>query len=166
MRTVAPALRDMRRQDLDEVGAIEASSFSSPWSTASFLSEIEREATWAQVAVGGDGRVMGYVVARLFVDVWHILDLAVAPDCRRQGVARLLMREFLIFVTPTGEEFTLEVRAGNAAAISLYADLGFEVVGRRRGYYNDTGEDALLMTLQAEDRPARCGLPARAGGEA
>lgn len=166
MRTVAPLLRDMRREDLTEVGAIEAASFASPWSAASFLSEIEDTAAWAQVAIGDDARVVGYMLARLFVEAWHILDIAVAPDRRQRGVARLLMSEFLNSAAPLGMEFTLEVRTGNIAAMALYADLGFRVVGRRRGYYTDTGEDALLMTLQAEDWPARGCLPGCQGGAA
>ncbi len=166
MSTATPALRDMRREDLADVGAIEAASFVSPWSEASFLPEIEDAGTWARVVVGGGGRVVGYMLARLFVDAWHILDIAVAPRCRRQGVARLLISDFLSSATPSGVELTLEVRTGNVAAIALYANLGFQVVGRRRGYYADTGEDALLMTLQAEDWPAHCRVPVCKGGEA
>lgn len=154
MRAGALTLRDMRRVDVEEVGVIEAASFASPWSSTSFLFEMGRGGAWARVVADSEGRVVGYMVARLFVDVWHILDIAVTPEWRRRGVARLLMSDFLASAHPRGIEFTLEVRTGNVAAIALYADLGFEVVGSRRGYYADTGEDALLMTLPLEPRVA------------
>lgn len=154
-------LRDMRLDDLAQVGAIESSCFASPWSASAFRFELESEGAWVRVAIDRQGLVLGYMLARLYVDAWHILDLAVAPHSRRRGVAWALLTEFLDRTASLGIEFTLEVRPSNQGAMALYQDLGFEQVGRRRGYYPDTGEDALLMTLRARDWAERRDLTCR-----
>jgi ribosomal-protein-alanine N-acetyltransferase len=93
----------------------------------------------------GEGLV-GYLLCRLYGDMWHVMNLAVAPGQRRRGTGRLLMQRFLGLADATRSVSTLEVRPSNRSAVRLYAGLGFEFVGRRRGYYTDTGEDALVMT--------------------
>lgn len=142
----------MTPADLPKVLLIEARSFRTPWPPESFLSELQAVAAWCRVAVHAQRGVVGYLVCRLLVDVWHVLDVAVAPEVRNRGVARALLTEFLAATAPTGCEVTLEVRPSNEPAIRLYEELGFVACGRRRGYYTDTQEDALIMTLTRTGR--------------
>lgn len=112
-----------------------------------FRSELERAGGWQRVALALPGeRVVGYLLCRLFYDVWHVLNIAVAPDHRRRGVAAALMEEFLEWAKVSKLSVTLEVRPSNEAALALYKKLAFFREGVRRGYYADTGEDALIMT--------------------
>ena len=90
----------------------------------------------------GSGRLS---LGRRYPDVWHVMDLAVAPAFRRQGIARALVAEFLAAAGSAGRGVLLEVREGNAEAVALYEGLGFVTAGVRRRYYPDTGEDALVM---------------------
>lgn len=140
-------LRAMTIADLPRVLAIEAVSFRSPWPLESFLYELQAPGAWNGVAVDAEGHVVGYLLCRLVVDVWHVLNVAVARGERGRGVARALMREFLAAASPSGYDVTLEVRPSNTVAIALYESLGFTERGRRRAYYDDTQEDALIMTL-------------------
>ena len=133
--------------DLPQVMVIEEASFHSSWSLELFLGELEAPAAWNRVSVDGEGRVLGYLLCRRLFDVWHVLNVAVACKARGRRVAQSLMREFLNAVGPTGYDVTLEVRPSNTAAIALYQRLGFVERGRRRGYYGDAQEDALIMTL-------------------
>lgn len=163
MSQAVVTLRDMGLEDVGQVSAIEAACFASPWSPSFFRYELESADAWARVAVDGSGQVLGYLLARLFVDAWHLMDVAVAAQWRLQGIAGHLLTEFLDRTAPLGIECTLEVRTGNVAAIAMYEGFGFQVVGKRRGYYADTGEDALLMTLQADAWMGRGGSVEPAG---
>jgi ribosomal-protein-alanine N-acetyltransferase len=92
------------------------------------------------------GALVGYLVISRYVDAWHVMNVAVAPEQRRRGVARTLL-EHLFEVTGGDERrgYTLEVRVSNEGAIKLYERLGFVARGVRRGYYTDNREDALIM---------------------
>jgi ribosomal-protein-alanine N-acetyltransferase len=92
------------------------------------------------------GTLLGYLVISRYVDAWHVMNVAVAPEERRRGIARTLL-EHLFEVTSTDERrgYTLEVRVSNEGAIKLYERLGFVARGVRRGYYTDNREDALIM---------------------
>lgn len=148
----AVVLRAMREADLPDVLAIEAMSFRTPWTAEAFRQEWEGSGTWVRVAVDDRGRILGYLVCRLLFDTWHVLDVAVSPIRRRRGVARLLLGRFLDVAASSGYDVTLEVRPSNAAALALYGELGFVERGRRPGYYDDTQEDALIMTLDIANR--------------
>lgn len=140
-------LRTMREDDLPQLLAIEDESFQTPWTAEAFRQELQTPGAWARVAADGEGHLIGYLVCRLLFDVWHVLDLAVSPTYRGCGVARLLLEELLHVAASSGDDVTLEVRPSNAAALALYRGLGFVERGRRSGYYDDTQEDALIMTV-------------------
>ena len=143
------SLDRMRAEDLDEVLVIERASFSMPWSRGAFLYEMQQNRV-ARCWVGRDesGRVAGYLCLWEVADEVHITNVAVRPELRRQGVARSLLRTVLDDTRRRRFKIVvLEVRPSNQHAVSLYESFGFRVVGRRRGYYYDTGEDALVMEV-------------------
>jgi [ribosomal protein S18]-alanine N-acetyltransferase len=144
-------LREMRPADLPGVLLVEAASFVSPWTAAMFADELAGAGSWAQVAGDADGRVVGFLVCRLYGDLWHVMDLAVEPGRRGCGVGARLLDAFLEAATVASEaDFTLEVRPSNAAALALYQSRGFQMVGLRHHYYADTGEDAVIMIRPAD----------------
>lgn len=147
-------LRPMERRDLEAVHALELSIFPTPWSFNSYKFELEgNPASELWVIEAPSGAVAAYAVVWLLVDEAHIANIAVAPDYRRQGLGRRLLRHALIRAAKDGMRYaTLEVRAGNRAARSMYKSFGFEVVGKRKAYYRDNQEDALTMRLEALDR--------------
>lgn len=139
--------------DLPVVESIERASFSDPWSTIALAQELEPSPLRLPlVAQSAEGEVAGYLMAWRSHDQLHILNLAVAPAQRRQKVASLLLAAAISEARGQGlSEVTLEVRPGNAAARQLYRTFGFRPAGRRIGYYPDTGEDALILTLALPD---------------
>jgi ribosomal-protein-alanine N-acetyltransferase len=105
--------------------------------------------------------VLGYAGLETVLDEGYITNIAVRPDARRQGVASALLGVFLRFSGAHKLSFlTLEVRESNAAAIALYAGHGFSAVGRRKNYYDDPREDAVLMTHHFPDEPESGGAHA------
>jgi ribosomal-protein-alanine N-acetyltransferase len=136
----------MRPRDLDEVVAIEKASFSMPWSRGAFLYEIEQNRVARCLVVRETGRIVGYVCLWEVADELHVTNIAVHPGERRRGIGRSLLGAVLDDASRRAlRTVVLEVRPSNAEAIGLYESFGFRVVGRRRGYYYDTGEDALVM---------------------
>jgi N6-L-threonylcarbamoyladenine synthase len=142
---MALIMREMVANDLHAVGAIEAASFRSPWTREMLTDELAQDLGWRIVAVDPAGGVVGFILGRRYPDAWHVIDLAVAPERRRQGVGATLLADFLKAADLSGIEVVLEVRQGNAAAVALYESRGFALIGVRRGYYTDTKEDALVM---------------------
>jgi ribosomal-protein-alanine N-acetyltransferase len=142
----AYSLEFMRPDDVDRVVAIERDSFSMPWSRGAFLYEIEQNRA-ARCWVARDSDVIvGYLCLWEVADEIHITNLAVDRAHRRRGIARFMLTEILADARRRGlRTVYLEVRPTNTGALSLYQSLGFQVVGRRKGYYYDTGEDALVM---------------------
>ncbi len=151
----------MRPEDLDEVLTIERASFSMPWSRGAFLYEMQQNSV-ARCWVGREAeRVVGYLCLWEVSDELHITNVAVHPTFRRRGVARVLLGGVLDDARQRRLRLVvLEVRPSNTEARGLYDSFGFRVVGRRRGYYYDTGEDALVMEARL-DRPS--GQAASAG---
>jgi ribosomal-protein-alanine N-acetyltransferase len=152
----------MRPEDLDEVLAIERASFTMPWSRGAFLYEKQQNRVarcW--VTREDDTRVVGYLCLWEVADEVHITNVAVRPDARRHGIARSLLRTVLDDARARGfKVVVLEVRPSNHQARTLYESFGFQVVGRRRGYYYDTGEDALVMEIRLGASSAPPGNPA------
>ncbi len=138
-----PAIRRLTYADLPQVIAIERRAFPTPWSLAMFVLELSKSSGTCLAALVDD-RIVGYVVCSRYADVWHVMNVAVDPDHRRRGVALALLGRLLADV---GEDasLTLEVRPTNHSAIRLYERLGFKAAGVRRRYYQDNGEDALVM---------------------
>lgn len=125
--------------------AIEAEANSAPWSERSFLNELNHPHGEFRVGLL-DGEVVAYGGIWLLVDEAHVTTVAVRSDLRRMGIGRRLVVELMRLARERGMVCaTLEVRAGNTAAIELYADLGFTTAARRKGYYPDNREDALVM---------------------
>lgn len=142
--------RRMRLGDLDEVMRIEEASYQSPWSRGAFVREVQDNTTadYIVAEVPGYG-IVGYCGMWLLLDEAHITNVAVHPDCRRRGVATELLRVAARRAVARGAvALTLEVRPSNDGARRLYARLGFVARGRRRHYYSDTGEDAIIMSLE------------------
>lgn len=134
-------------EDLSDVARIERASFRDPWSEAMLLAELTPDDERMAIGVRrDDGALQGFALARYGVDAMQVLVVATDPAARGSGVGRALVREIARRAREAGyPRIDLEVRAGNAAAIALYATEGFVGVGRRRRYYQD-GEDALLMS--------------------
>lgn len=149
MTETLPSLtvRDARPMDLDAVAELERLSFPIPWKREYFATEVGIPHRFNKVARTPQGDLAGYVFCAFAGGEVHVNKIAVAPGWRRQGVARLLMREVLdLSARIEAEEIYLEVRPSNVPARNFYLSLGFRDVGRRAQYYAD-GEDALVMSL-------------------
>ena len=142
----SPSIERMRSRDLDEVVAIERASFTLPWSRGAFLYEMEQNRVARCWVMREEALVVGYLCLWEVADEVHITNIAVRPDCRRRGLGRTLLAGILDDARQRRIKLVvLEVRPSNTEARTLYESFGFRVVGRRRGYYYDTGEDALVM---------------------
>ena len=140
------ALRRLESRDLDTVEEIEQASYPTPWSRSMFVAELRKPSSVAIGAYSSEGNLVGYAFVSRYVDAWHVMNVAVATDCRRQAIATtLLERVFEVTASDPRSGYTLEVRVSNTHAIGLYEGLGFEARGIRRGYYTDNREDALIM---------------------
>jgi ribosomal-protein-alanine N-acetyltransferase len=137
-------IRRLTYADLPQVIAIERRAFPTPWSLAMFVLELSKPSGIC-LAARREGRLTGYLVCSRYDTVWHIMNVAVDPDARRTGVATGLLRALLERVDNPRARYTLEVRESNVAAIALYERFGFRTAGMRRRYYQDNGEDALIM---------------------
>jgi ribosomal-protein-alanine N-acetyltransferase len=142
----------MKKEDLDQVMAIEDEAFTMPWSRNLFLSEFRNPAVslmLVALAAASSRIVVGYSVCWVFVDELHILNLATKAEYRRQGIARQLMLETLKRAYDRGaRKAFLEVRASNEPAQRLYESMGFTVGPVRKDYYDMPVEDAVVMVLE------------------
>lgn len=150
------SLRTLGYSDLPSVIAIERRSFSTPWSLAMFVLELSKPSSICLAAEGEEGEIHGYLVCARYEKVWHLMNVAVAPERRRRGIAAGLIGE-MFERSGSQSRFTLEVRESNSAAISMYERLGFQRAGRRQRYYQDNGEDALIMWHALPADPAEAG---------
>ena len=138
-------IRRMTMDDVDGVAAVEAATFPTPWSRDAFASEMKNVAARYLVAEK-DGKVIGYAGAWIILDESHITNIAVLKEERGQGIGRQLTHGLLQYLSNLGAAYaTLEVRKSNKVAQSLYNSLGFIKLGVRKRYYEDNGEDALIM---------------------
>jgi ribosomal-protein-alanine N-acetyltransferase len=141
------AFRRMREGDLPRVMEIERAAFSHPWSEELVRRELGHEFSTVLLATGGaDVGILGFAVVWLVHDELHVLNVAVAPEARRRGLARAILDQVEARGREQGARVSmLEVRRGNAPAIALYRSLGYREVGVRPRYYAEDGEDALVM---------------------
>ena len=155
-------IRPLAYADLPQVIAIERRAFTTPWSLAMFVLELSKPSGICLAALR-DGRIVGYLVCSRYVDDWHVMNVAVDPSLLRQGIASTLLEHLFARADNPGEQYTLEVRPSNEPAIGLYERFGFYTAGKRRGYYHDNREDALIMWrksgggVRAEDAEAQTG---------
>jgi ribosomal-protein-alanine N-acetyltransferase len=137
-------IRRLGYSDLPQVIAIERRAFPTPWSLAMFVLELSKPTSVCLAAVR-ERRLVGYLICARYETVWHLMNVAVAPEWRRQGVASALLGTLYERIGGDESRLTLEVRTSNRGAIELYERDGFRVAGYRRRYYQDNGEDALVM---------------------
>ncbi len=157
-------IRSLTYQDLPQVIAIERRAFPAPWSLAMFVLELSKPSGICLAAEDG-GRLVGYLICSRYDTVWHVMNVAVEPELQGNGIGSALL-DHLFDATDKGDRFTLEVRVSNQAAVRLYERFGFRSAGLRRRYYQDNGEDALIMwrtpaTLEGrlDDIPAAGPVP-------
>jgi [ribosomal protein S18]-alanine N-acetyltransferase len=144
-------VRRLGQRDLEAIERIERRSYPTPWSRSMFASELSKPSSISLGAFEGPGELVGYLVISRYVDAWHVMNVAVEPDRRRQGIAVALFERLFELTGAEGRRgYTLEVRISNEAAIRLYERLGFQSRGVRRGYYTDNREDALIMWRDPE----------------
>lgn len=139
-------LSDMKLEDIDGICEIENLSFQTPWSRESFVEELESNQLSRYIVAKKDGKVVGYGGMWAVLDEGHITNIAVHPDYRRQKIGEKIVQALVDRAKEEEiDKLTLEVRKSNTPAIILYRKFGFEECGVRKGYYADTGEDALIM---------------------
>jgi ribosomal-protein-alanine N-acetyltransferase len=147
-------IRPLVYPDLPEVLAIERRVFPTPWSLAMFVLELSKQTGICLAAcerlpsndAGAPGeQLAGYLICSRYDTVWHVMNVAVDLRRQRMGLASRLLAELYARVGDENARFTLEVRRSNAVAIHLYEREGFRAAGTRRRYYQDNGEDALVM---------------------
>ena len=149
-------IRPLAYADLPQVMAIERRSFPTPWSLSMFVLELSRPSGICLAVVdeadrdsgrlrrASGSRLLGYLICSRYEEAWHLMNIAVDPAARRRGLATALLEELISRAGPDAA-YTLEVRTSNGAAIDLYEKFGFRAAGVRTRYYQDTGEDALIM---------------------
>jgi ribosomal-protein-alanine N-acetyltransferase len=166
-------IRRLTYADLPQVVAIERRAFPTPWSLAMFVLELSKPGGICLAAFDGETMV-GYLICSRYDTVWHLMNVSVDPDRRREKIATGLLTALIERMADPTAQLTLEVRQSNAGAIALYERFGFRSAGIRRRYYQDNGEDALIMwrtpaTLRAVleeragDEPPGRGRGSRAG---
>ena len=135
----------MKPEHVSRIAALEKECFSLPWSENSIASELDNRLSLWLVAVDGE-TFLGYVGSQTVIDESDVMNLAVHPDYRRQGIAEKLMEALEKGLREReSKSLTLEVRASNVSAIALYEKLGFQQVGLRKNYYRNPKEDALIL---------------------
>lgn len=140
----------MTADHVSQVAELEKICFSDPWSENSITYELTNPLSLWLVAVEGD-KVAGYVGSQSVMGESDMMNVAVHPDFRRQGVAEKLVLELVAALASEGNHcLTLEVRASNVSAISLYEKLGFAQIGLRKNYYRNPKEDALILRKEWE----------------
>ena len=140
-------LRRLQLRDLAAVEEIERTSYPTPWSRSMFAGELTKPSSICLGAFDAEtGTLLGYLIISRYVDAWHVMNVAVAPEHRRRGIAASLFDRLFELTAGDGRRgYTLEVRVSNTSAIKLYERAGFQARGVRRGYYTDNREDALIM---------------------
>ena len=143
-------LKTMNAAHVAQIAALEKICFSDPWSERSIASELDNKLAFWLVATEGE-TVAGYIGSQTVMEETDMMNVAVHPDYRRQGIAEALVSGLVEHLKAMGSHcLTLEVRASNAPAIALYEKLGFAEIGRRKNYYRNPREDALILRKEWE----------------
>ena len=142
-------IRRMTIDDVPTVAAIEAATFPTPWSEDAFRKEITDNPVARYLVAEKDGAVIGFAGAWIILDESHITNIAILAEHRGNGYGRALTAALMQYLSNLGAAYaTLEVRKSNVTAQNLYKSLGYVSVGVRKRYYEDNGEDALLMVCE------------------
>jgi [ribosomal protein S18]-alanine N-acetyltransferase len=144
-------IRRLAYADLPQVIAIERRAFPTPWSLAMFVLELSKPSGISLAALIDDALV-GYLVCSRYDSIWHVMNVAVDDGLRRQGLATSMLERLFELADKPNEQYTLEVRTSNDPAIRLYERFGFRPAGKRRAYYHDNREDALIMWRTVPER--------------
>ena len=143
-------IETMNSFHVDQIAQLEKLCFSDPWSVNSIASELDNKLAFWLVATEED-RVAGYIGSQTVMDETDMMNVAVHPDYRRKGIAEALVNALVENLQKMGSHcLTLEVRASNVPAIALYEKLGFSEIGRRKNYYRNPREDALILRKEWE----------------
>ena len=138
-------IREMKAQDVPQIAELERICFSDPWSAQSIATELDNSLSCWLVATDGE-KVVGYVGSQTVLDGSDMMNIAVAPDFRRKGLAEALVNALIDCLRQRKSRcLILEVRVSNTPAITLYGKLGFVEIGRRKNYYRNPKEDALIL---------------------
>jgi len=145
--TSPPSSLQVRRltyADLPQVVAIERRAFPTPWSLAMFVLELSKPGGVCLAALE-DEQLSAYLICSRYDTIWHLMNVSVDPVRQRRGIASALLEALIARIGDPAAQITLEVRRSNDGAIQLYDRFGFRSAGVRRRYYQDNGEDALIM---------------------
>ena len=143
-------IESMNSSHVAQIAELEKLCFSDPWSENSIASELDNKLAFWLVATEGE-RVAGYIGSQTVMDETDMMNVAVHPDYRRKGIAEALVNNLVEQLKKMGSHcLTLEVRASNAPATALYEKLGFSEIGRRKNYYRNPREDALILRKEWE----------------
>ena len=143
-------IETMKSSHVAQIAQLEKICFSDPWSENSIASELENKLAFWLVAVEGE-TVAGYIGSQTVVGETDMMNVAVHPDFRRRGIAEALISTLIDNLKQMESHcLTLEVRASNGPAIALYEKLGFSEIGRRKNYYRNPREDALILRKEWE----------------
>ncbi len=142
----------MELGDLDDVEHIENLSFDTPWPRSAYENELCENQFARYLTLKEKNRVVAYGGMWFILNEAHITNIAVHPEYRRRGLGRKLLQSMINLGIFNGiKSFTLEVKESNITAIGLYSTMGFVKAGIRKGYYADTGDDAIIMWLKLKD---------------
>lgn len=143
-------IETMKSSHVAQIAELEKICFSDPWSEKSIASELNNELAFWLTAIEGN-HVAGYIGSQTVLDETDMMNVAVHPDFRRKGIAEALVNALVEALKTKGSRcLTLEVRASNVPAITLYEKLGFSEIGRRKNYYRNPREDALILRKEWE----------------
>ena len=140
----------MNKDHVAQIASLERQCFADPWSEGSIASELDNPLSLWLVAEQ-NGAVCGYVGSQTVLDETDMMNIAVHPDCRRQGIAAALIDELIVSLKERGSHILrLEVRESNTPAIALYNSMGFTQLGIRKNYYRNPKENALILGKEWE----------------
>lgn len=146
-------IRKMRKEDAGELYRLDKKCFSIPWSEKSFIEEFENELAYYFVMTD-DNDIIGYIGLWNILGEGHITNIALHPRYRGKGLSKRLMNALFCFAQEnTLCSITLEVRESNTTAQNLYLKYGFKKIGKRKRYYSDNKEDAIIMTAKLFENP-------------
>lgn len=152
MMTKELIIRPAEPKDVDGIAEMEQICFSTPWSADAISQELNSNPLAHYIVAELEGRVVGYAGMWQILDEGHITNVAVRPELRGNHIASTIIAVMLEVGASLGiVRYTLEVRSSNEPAKALYRNFGFKEAGLRKGYYEDNGEDALIMWREAED---------------